>query len=80
MVEGSVNCGGMENTVRAVVNRMNEEGFALTGIVDLNEFHLPGQQWPGLLWLVDLAFCRRDGELISRFERPVGEEAAARVV
>jgi FkbM family methyltransferase len=77
MVEGSVNCGGMDNTVQAVINRMAEEGFGLTGIVDLNEFHFPGRQWHGLLWLVDLAFCRKDGELIKKFEQPVADEMAA---
>jgi FkbM family methyltransferase len=74
LVEASVNCPTMENTVRTVVNRMSEEGYALTGIVDLNDFQLPGKQLGGLLWLVDLAFCRADGTLMKRLQDPTAEE------
>ena len=75
MVEGSVNCRTIDNTVRSVINRMAAAGYSLTGIVDLNEFHVPGKSWPGLLWLIDLAFCRTEGALIKKFEDPTAEES-----
>ena len=74
LVEASVLCPTMENTVRAVVNRMSDEGYALAGIVDLNDFQLPRRQLGGLLWLVDLAFCRADGALLKRLQDPTAEE------
>jgi FkbM family methyltransferase len=73
LVEAAVCCPSMENTVRRVVDRMWDEGYSLAGIVDLNEFHVPGKQISGVLWLIDLAFCLTDGPLIAKLQDPAVE-------
>ena len=70
LVEAAVNCPSMDNTVRTVVQRMWNEGYSLAGIVDLNEFHVPGQSFAGILWLADLAFCRTNGQLLPKLQEP----------
>jgi FkbM family methyltransferase len=79
LVEASVNCPSMQNTVQKVVERMSLEGYTLAGIVDLNEFHVPGKQLSGILWLVDLAFVRTHGDLLPKLQDPANEVAAALV-
>jgi FkbM family methyltransferase len=75
LVEAAVCCPSMENTVKTVVDRMHDEGYSLVGIVDLNEFHVPGKSLNGILWLVDLAFCRTNGDLWPKLQDPAMELA-----
>ncbi|MCX7549357.1 FkbM family methyltransferase [Xanthomarina sp. F2636L] len=58
MVEASVNCKMFENSVLNMINFMDESGYTLFDITDLNRpFH------PNVLWLVELAFIKKGGVL-----------------
>ena len=61
LVEAAVVEAGLPNTVARVIARMDALGYRLFDITDQN----PGPN-QGLLWLVELAFIRRDGPTAAR--------------
>lgn len=67
LVEAGVLCN-CENSVGTVIETMKRSGHALIGIVDLNPLQRPnGDMIDGRLWLVDLVFARKNGELYRKF-------------
>ncbi len=61
LVEASVVCKGFNNTVQNMINFMDERGYNLFEITDLNR---PFE--PRVLWLVELAFVRKGGILDTK--------------
>ena len=60
MVEASVNCKMLHNDVIKTINFMDQNGYVLFDITDLNRpFN------PKLLWLVELVFVKKGGILDS---------------
>lgn len=67
LIEAGVLCE-CPNSVGVVIEKMANIGFALIGIVDLNPLQTPdGNMNEGRLWLVDLAFARKNSELYKKF-------------
>jgi FkbM family methyltransferase len=67
LVEAGVLCK-CENSVGTVIQKMTDLDYRLIGIVDLNPLQRPdGKMNEGRLWLVDLVFARKNGELYKRF-------------
>ena len=60
MVEASLGARDIPNTLPLVVARMGELGYAPLDFTDLN--YSPAQ---GVLWLVEIAFARKDGPIIN---------------
>lgn len=58
LVEASVFCKEFENSLFKMVNYMEEKGYSLFEITDLNR---PFK--PNVLWLVELAFVKKNGIL-----------------
>jgi hypothetical protein len=70
LVEAGVLCQ-VENSIELVLERMRQYGYGLVGIVDLNPYHNPhGVMKTGRLWLVDLVFAYKGGELFKKFIAP----------
>lgn len=59
MVEAAVGCKNYKNTVLKMINKMDDAGYQLFDITDLNR---PFQKTP-LLWLVELVFVKKDSVL-----------------
>ena len=71
LVEAALCCPTIENDVRAVVNRMAEEDYHLSAIVDINTHQWPPlHHSPGIQWLVDLAFLRRGETILTSLRQP----------
>lgn len=60
LVEAAVFCKEFENSLLKMVNFMDNKGYSLFDITDINR---PFK--PNVLWLVELAFVKKDGMLDS---------------
>lgn len=58
MVEASVNCKMFDNSVMNMINFMDQKGYTLFEITDLNRPFVPN-----VLWLVELVFVKKGGVL-----------------
>lgn len=61
LVEASVSCDTYKNTVTKIVNLMDQSGYQMYEITDLNR---PFPKSP-ILWLIEIAFVRKDGFLVK---------------
>ena len=78
LVEAAVCCPSMRNDVSATIRFMEEAGYHLAGMVEINTYQWPPDHHsPGLQWLVDLAFLRKEGPLLKKLQYP---EASSAVV
>ena len=59
-VEVTICCPGHENTIARVVKRMDEAGYRVVDVTDLNR-----SPKYGVLWLCELAFLRNDSPLFA---------------
>ena len=59
-VEVTICCPGHENTIARVVRRMDEAGYRVVDVTDINR--TPKY---GVLWLCELAFLRNDSSLFA---------------
>jgi FkbM family methyltransferase len=59
-VEVTICCPGHENTIAGVVKRMDEAGYRVVDVTDLNR-----SPKYGVLWLCELAFLRNDSFLFA---------------
>jgi FkbM family methyltransferase len=57
-VEVTICCSGYENTIARVIHRMDEAGYKVVDITDINR-----SLKYGVLWLCELAFLRNDSSL-----------------
>ncbi|MEO9967597.1 MAG: FkbM family methyltransferase [Reichenbachiella sp.] len=62
LVEASINCKAYHNSLSIIVSAMDGYGYKLFDITDLNR---PFES--GLLWLVELAFVKKEGLLDTHF-------------
>ena len=60
-LEAAVCARDIENTVALVIRRMDEAGYCLVDITDLNR-----SPKHGVLWLCELAFLRKESRLLDR--------------
>lgn len=71
LVEAAVCCPSMRNDVSSIIKFMEEAGYHLAAIADINTYQWPPDHHsPGLQWLVDLAFLRKDGPLLQKLQYP----------
>lgn len=63
-IECAVCCPDFENSLGAVLSRMEREGYVLVGLTSMISSPLTGE-----LWLVEGAFVRCDGPLRARYRR-----------
>lgn len=59
-VEVTICCPGHENTIARVVKRMDEAGYRVVDVTDINR-----SPKYGVLWLCELAFLRNDSPLFA---------------
>jgi len=59
-VEVTICCSGLENTIARVVRRMDEAGYRVVEITDINR-----SPRHGVLWLCELAFLRNASSLFA---------------
>lgn len=64
LVEATVCCTTYNNTVAKVVKIMDEAGYQIYEITDLNR---PFPQSP-ILWLIEIAFVKKDGFLLQQIK------------
>ena len=71
LVEAGLASQSMKNDVITVVNRMDAAGYRLAAVTDINTYQWPPQSHsPGLQWLADLAFLRKDGAILAALREP----------
>ena len=61
LMEASVMCKSMSNTIRKVIDAAHEQGFVPFDVTDLNR-----TQKQGSLWLIEIAFVKGSGRIASR--------------
>jgi FkbM family methyltransferase len=62
-VEATICCPGHENTIARVVRRMDEAGYRVVDITDINR-----SPKYGVLWLCELAFLRNDSPTLANVD------------
>ncbi len=71
LVEAAVANPDMVNDVRTVTNRMAEADYQLAAILDISTYQWPPHHHsPGLQWLADLAFLKKDGPILKALQKP----------
>lgn len=61
LVEASVCCSTYKNTVTEIIKSMDQSGYQMYEITDLNR---PFPETP-ILWLIEIAFVRKNGVILS---------------
>jgi FkbM family methyltransferase len=61
LLEAAVAAPGIENTITMTIKNMDELGYQVFDITDLN--YSPSQD---VLWLMEIAFVKKDGTIISK--------------
>jgi FkbM family methyltransferase len=74
IIETGICYQAISNTALRVINALDEYGFDLMGITNLNPFQdSEGRYSPGIVWLADFAFLRRGTKVHQWFSNPSKE-------
>ena len=78
IIETGICYQAKSNTALQVINALDEYGFDLMGITNLNPFqNSEGRYSSGIIWLADFAFLRRGTKVHQWFSNPSKESLNA---